>query len=225
MDIQVQELPLFPLDVVLFPGMVLPLHIFEDRYKTMVKRCLRQNAPFGVVLSRGTVNGLEIPYEVGTIATITESKRLTGGRYDITAVGVERFVIRALAYDTQPYIVGHVEPLEAEDADTPESRILNAQLRPKLERYLELMGTLVDRKLAVEPYPSAPMVSAFLAAILLQIPNADKQELLSIARIPDLLRHELGLLDHENMILNFMAEHREQMPALIDTVSGVFSMS
>jgi Lon protease-like protein len=225
MATQVQEVPLFPLDVVLFPGMVLPLHIFEERYKKMVKRCLRRDVPFGVVLMRGTVDGLEVPYEVGTIATIAESTRLEGGRYNITVVGVERFVIRSLAYDIEPYLVGQVEPLVTRDADSVEAHFLSAQLRPSLEKYLALLGTVIDRSFTVEPYPESPVASAFLTAILLQIPNPEKQALLAISSIPEILREEIRLLDHENMIMQFMAENREALPALVDAPTGVFSAS
>lgn len=225
MSLQVQELPLFPLDVVLFPGMMLPLHIFEERYRTMVQRCVRLGTPFGVVLTRGTVGGREVPYEVGTTATISEAQRLVGGRYEITTVGVERFVIRSIVYDAEPYLVGQVEPLETLDAETAEAQMLSAQLRPLLDRYIELLGTIIDRRFTISPYPDDPTIRAFLGAILLQVPNPEKQALLSIPRVPDLLRREMALLEHENMIMQFMAGRREHLPALVDATTGVFSLS
>ncbi len=77
-------LPLFPLNIVLFPGMVLPLHIFEPRYRLMVKRCLEQAAVFGVVLVRpGCSQGRERPHQVGTIARIMTAERLSDGRFNL----------------------------------------------------------------------------------------------------------------------------------------------
>src|SRR5947208_6359479 len=76
------ELPLFPLNVVLFPGMVLPLHIFEPRYRQMIAECVQQKTPFGVVLARPeSVPLLEEPYAVGTMADIRDLSQLEDGRY------------------------------------------------------------------------------------------------------------------------------------------------
>ena len=70
------ELPLFPLNVVLFPGMVLPLHIFEPRYRLMIRRCIEQGSPFGVVLVQpDSVQGEEHPYQIGTLAHIMTADR------------------------------------------------------------------------------------------------------------------------------------------------------
>ena len=70
------QLPLFPLNLVLFPGMDLPLHIFEERYKSMIGDCLNQNLPFGVVLIK---EGLEVgtpaePERIGTSARILHAE-------------------------------------------------------------------------------------------------------------------------------------------------------
>jgi Lon protease-like protein len=89
----VRELPLFPLQTVLFPGMVLPLHIFEARYRTMIDLCLRENKPFGVLLIRDghEVGGPAITYRMGTSAYITQAETLPDGRINILSVGYQRF--------------------------------------------------------------------------------------------------------------------------------------
>ena len=73
------ELPIFPLGTVLFPGMPLPLHIFEERYKRMIGRCLDGDRAFGVTLLKSgrEVGGPAIPHEVGTIARIVQAGRST----------------------------------------------------------------------------------------------------------------------------------------------------
>ncbi|HEY6286781.1 MAG TPA: LON peptidase substrate-binding domain-containing protein, partial [Ktedonobacteraceae bacterium] len=88
------ELPLFPLDVVLFPGEDLPLHIFEPRYRLMINECYEQKKPFGIVLRRPNSEHLkEEPYSVGTMAEIEVLDRLEDGRMNLIARGLQRFRI------------------------------------------------------------------------------------------------------------------------------------
>ena len=88
------DLPLFPLHAVLCPGVALPLHVFEARYKAMVERCLADQSPFGVVLIR---EGREVgPGDlavagVGTVAEIREATRYPDGRFDLLTLGTQRF--------------------------------------------------------------------------------------------------------------------------------------
>jgi Lon protease-like protein len=123
-----RELPLFPLTTVLFPGSFLPLHVFEQRYRTMIRRCLSDSQPeFGVLLIKEGDEVLEpqegvsgpghppVPYPVGTVARIVDARRLQEGRLLILCLGTERFRLRRLAQE-QPYLVGEVEPLRDEDA-------------------------------------------------------------------------------------------------------------
>ena len=87
------ELSLFPLSLVLFPGMSLPLRIFEERYKLMISECLEKDLPFGVVLIREgvEVGGLAEPHEVGTTARIIKSERQESGQYSLQTIGEKRF--------------------------------------------------------------------------------------------------------------------------------------
>jgi Lon protease-like protein len=91
----VSLLPLFPLDLVLFPGAPLPLHIFEPRYKEMIAECLQQKKPFGMV--RAKENAVA---EVGCTASIIDvSKQYEDGRLDINTEGKQRFAIVSLNHD------------------------------------------------------------------------------------------------------------------------------
>ncbi|MBI3670794.1 MAG: LON peptidase substrate-binding domain-containing protein [Acidobacteria bacterium] len=109
-----ERIPLFPLEVVLFPGTPLPLHIFEPRYKLMIRRCLENQAPFGVVLARSA--GLA---KVGCTAEIVKiMKKHEDGRMDILTMGVDPFrVIQVL--EEQAYLEGAVELLEDDTRPAP----------------------------------------------------------------------------------------------------------
>jgi Lon protease-like protein len=109
------DLPIFPLHTVLFPGIALPLHIFEPRYRLMIGRCLEAEERFGVVwIADGReVGAPEIAVAtVGTAAEIREATRYDDGRYDLTAVGMERFRIEEVFTSREPYLVARVEPVE-----------------------------------------------------------------------------------------------------------------
>ena len=89
------ELPLFPLNVVLFPGMQLPLHIFEERYKAMIGDCLEREEPFGILLIKEgpEVGGPAEPFLVGTSARILRADHLEEGRMNILTRGDRRFQV------------------------------------------------------------------------------------------------------------------------------------
>jgi Lon protease-like protein len=103
------RLPLFPLNLVLFPGQDLPLHIFEERYKDMIRECLEQDSPFGVVLIK---EGLEVgapadPERIGTSTRILRSEILDQGRINIMTKGERRFEIEEIVQRV-PHVVGRV---------------------------------------------------------------------------------------------------------------------
>ena len=102
-------LPLFPLNTVLFPHMPLPLHVFEERYRTMMRDCLDAGHSFGAVAIReGLETGPAIPYEVGTLAKIVRLDRMDDGRINLLVSGASRFRILETATD-RPYLQGRIE--------------------------------------------------------------------------------------------------------------------
>jgi len=103
-------LPLFPLGSVLFPGMLLPLHIFEPRYRLLVKRSIESDEPFGIVLIKSgpEVGGPAEPHRIGTTAKIMGSTPLPGGRSFIIARGDRRFEIGSIDAEREPYLVAQV---------------------------------------------------------------------------------------------------------------------
>ena len=136
------ELPLFPLHTVLCPGVALPLHVFEERYRAMVGRCLREDSPFGVVLIR---DGREVGggpasiAEVGTVAEIREANRFSDGRYELLVVGTRRFRIESVAVGREPYLVGTVELLDDPVGEAEAARDLTDRVTQRFVRYLGLL--------------------------------------------------------------------------------------
>jgi Lon protease-like protein len=110
-------LPMFPLGTVLFPHAVLPLHVFEPRYRVMMRHCIDGDGEFGVVLiERGSeVGGGDIRFDVGTIARIVQAAELEDGRFAVAAVGLARFqVVQWLPDD--PYPNAEIKALGEPDA-------------------------------------------------------------------------------------------------------------
>jgi Lon protease-like protein len=142
------QIPLFPLHTVLAPGIALPLHIFEERYRIMVRHCLEGSSPFGVVLIRegtevvrpGGTQSLSIA-GVGTLAEIREASRYTDGRFDLLAVGTSRFLVREVRTDVEPYLVAEVDayPDQPGDGDPDVADALAAKVTRRFVDYLRLL--------------------------------------------------------------------------------------
>jgi Lon protease-like protein len=137
------EIPLFPLHAVLCPGIVLPLHIFEERYRALVRHCLDTGEPFGVVLIR---DGLDVGTGavatfagVGAFAEIRRAGRYPDGRFDLLAAATGRFAIESVDTRKAPYLVADVTPLDDEVGDETRAERLSGAAIRRFVRYLELM--------------------------------------------------------------------------------------
>jgi Lon protease-like protein len=144
-----EMLPLFPLGTVLYPGLLLPLHIFEERYRQLVRDLLANGeAPrFGVVAIREGretgVSGVSALYPVGCTAVLRQVEKYPDGRYDIVTVGVQRF--RLLAVDESlPYLRGEVELLPEEAGDPAEAQLAARAVRPAFSAYLRALASLAQ---------------------------------------------------------------------------------
>jgi Lon protease-like protein len=170
---------MFPLGTVLLPFAHLPLHIFEPRYRALVKDVLAADGEFGVVLiERGQeVGGGDVRFSVGTVAKIMQTAELPDGRWLLDAVGTERFRITEWLPD-DPYPVAMIEALRDEPSDTEA-----AERRTAVERLLrQVLALQVELGF---PAPSAvrtldenPSVAAFEAAVLSPIGPMDTQKVL-----------------------------------------------
>jgi len=136
------ELPLFPLHTVLCPGIALPLHIFEPRYRLLIERCVARSAPFGIVLIR---QGREVGSDevaiagVGTMAEIREATKLPDGRYDILVVGSGRFTVDKVDSASEPYLIAQVTTLVDEVGDATAATALAARTMRRFVAYLQLL--------------------------------------------------------------------------------------
>jgi Lon protease-like protein len=204
-----EVLPLFPLGAVLYPGMLLPLHIFEDRYRRLVRDLLASPEPrrFGVIAIRkgretgiDGVGGLQALYEIGCTAALRRVDRLDDGRFDIVTVGAQRFRLLGLD-ESQPYLQGEVELLAEEPvapaAAGPAVRVVQAAFREYLDALTEWGGATVR----LEELPDEPSLLSFIVAAAVVVDLPVRQALLAE---PDTLRRlaaERALLSHETAML------------------------
>ena len=134
------DLPLFPLHTVLCPGIALPLHIFEPRYRLMVQRCLAADLPFGVVWirdGREVGSGSMAVASVGTMAEIREADLLADGRFELVSVGTRRFRLEEAFTDREPYLVGRVEPIDEVVLDDERAARLARLVTRRFVRYVD----------------------------------------------------------------------------------------
>ena len=207
------ELPLFPLHVVLYPGRPLPIHVFEPRYREMLEDCLATDRRFGVIairFGRAERGGADV-YRVGTVAEVLRVERLDDGRSNIVTRGAERFRIKQLLRD-RAYMRAEVELLDEEPAAAGLAHLV-AAVRHHLEVYLEDIGA--GRELAGK-LPANPAALAWLAACAAELQLSEQQQLLEIDSLAERLRITLRLLRREHSLmrrLGHIAILRPQNPA------------
>ena len=202
------ELPLFPLNTVLFPGMPLMLHIFEDRYKQMISYCLEEELPFGVVLIRDgkeALGPLAEPHSIGCTARIVEVQKLSEGRMNLTSVGERRFRIISLDYDSA-YLIGKVAYYPFNEGDPGQLLQAAGNLAPKVRQYMQILNEVEGLELDPDNLPKDPLILAHLSAVLLQIPAEVKQDLLTSASAFDLLDKSNQVYRREIAFLRAMVD-------------------
>jgi Lon protease-like protein len=199
---QPDRLALFPLNLVLFPGEPLPLHIFEPRYRRMVRECLDRKVPFGMLLALS--DGLA---HVGCTAEILEvTKRYEDGRMDILAVGRQRFRIVDLFSD-DPLLEGTVDYLM--DEESP----LDQRKRKDLIELYEVCHTLLFSGMPRNLEESQPELISFAISGVLPIDLLWKQQILE-------LRSEAERQDRLLGYLREWAPHLQQVETLRHRTAG-----
>ena len=205
-------MPMFPLGSVLFPSLVLPLHIFEPRYRALIRDVLDGDGEFGVCLiERGAeVGGDDVRTAVGTAAQVHEAEELPDGRWAVVAVGIRRIRVERWLPD-DPYPRAEVvdlpdpEPSDSEVEGLPE---VVARLRTALARAAELGDAAVPATIELS---TDPVLVSHQASALAPIATIDQHALLAAETVGLRLARLRGLLDEaiEVLDLRLAAEHRD----------------
>jgi uncharacterized protein len=193
---ETERLRLFPLNTVLFPGAVLNLHVFEERYRRMIAECLDANEAFGVVLIRDGEEAGDpdvTPHDVGTTAEISEVTPLPAGRYHISTTGGRRFRIARIV-SREPYLTAEVEFLDDDDGDEDAraSELTHRVLR-EFREYVRLLVAFSGNASEVD-VPHDPVDASYVVGDALQVADALKQRLLELRTAQARLAAELGFL-------------------------------
>jgi Lon protease-like protein len=173
------ELPLFPLNTVLFPGATLPLHIFEERYKQMISACIDEHRPFGVLLIRKgfEVGDLAEPFEIGTTAHIARVDELEEGKLNLLCLGGKRFRTVKVT-GNEPYLIGEVEFLETTATDDPQAKELGDDAGSLFAEYVRLYLAMSNQWARSIEMPGEPDELADFIASRLGVNPRTKQQLL-----------------------------------------------
>jgi uncharacterized protein len=199
-------LPLFPLGAVLYPGMLLPLHIFEERYRQLVRDLLEQPEPreFGVIAIRKGretgIDGVHSLYEIGCTATLRRVDELQGGQFDLVTVGTRRF--RLLALDqTLPYLQGEIELLAENAVDQAAAAPYVHAVQVAFRAYLDALTERGGATVRIEELPSEAVLLSFVVAATMVIDLPERQALLEESDTVRRLGAERALLARETAML------------------------
>ena len=204
-----ETIPLFPLGTVLFPGMMLPLRIFEPRYRALMERLLAlpDGTPreFGVVAIRQGwevgVDGVSALYPVGCTARLRRVEQFEDGTYEIVTVGFERFRIESLEPDAEPYLEAKVERLPTELGSPAEAEVLAQSVTAVFRDYIGALAGSRVTDFELPDLPQDPLLLSALVAVTAQLELGDRQSVLAARDGVARLRAELRLLRTEATML------------------------
>lgn len=204
-----RQLPLFPLHAVLFPTMVLPIRIFEERYKAMLRACLDSDSRFGVVLIKEghEVGAPAVPYEVGTIARIRRVTPIDDGQFNLSVMGERRFHILE-TIQREPYIKATVRFHEEQignPSPTPEEIGIFRQI---LEQYIRTLLGLRGGWVREVSAPTDPVALSFYTAAVLRGDNIERQRILEASTARERLTLLTPLLHREHQRTRAVLEER-----------------
>jgi uncharacterized protein len=200
------QLPLFPLGTVLLPGLVLPLHIFEDRYRQLVRDLLDGPEPrqFGVIAIRHGretgIDGVQALYEIGCTAEVRQVEEYESGEFDLVAVGTKRFRLTAIQ-GADPYLIGQVEVLPDEQENDPAAMDAVAAVQEAFMHYLDALSAQSGRRVGLPELPAEPLLLSYLVAASIVVDLPDRQLLLAEPDAARRLAAERSLLARETRML------------------------
>ncbi len=194
-DFSVRELPLFPLpDVVLFPQQLLPLHIFESRYRMLLQTVLETDKRFGIVRINPETGEMA---EIGCCAEVLQHQTADDGRSYIVTLGQQRFRLLNITRET-PYRTAMVSWLEDEPVeDAPQLNNLRDQVDAALKDVVSLTAKLQNREVELpDDLPDLPRELSFWIGAHLDQAAAEQQSLLELTDTQERLERQFELLDH-----------------------------
>jgi len=193
----VTELPLFPLAVVLFPGVPLPLHIFEPRYRQMLEDIKASNGMFGLSYFDPTSSATEIPPagHIGCVAEVTETQSFPDGRSNILTVGIVRYRIDSYVERGAPYLVARISFFEDDEEDDTLLADSAREVADTFTRIAQAVRTINDERASLPDISDTePQRLSFLVAAAMEIEADVKQELLELRSTSERLQRLRGML-------------------------------
>jgi ATP-dependent Lon protease len=193
----ITDLPVFPLPVVLFPGVPLPLHIFEPRYRQMLKDIRVTNNLFCVAHFDPSTTEHEVPPagHVGCVAEVTETQTFPDGRSNILTLGLIRYRIESYLERGDPYLVAHVSYFEDDEEDQAALIISAREVAETFTRIAQAVRTLNDERSTLPDITNTePQRLSFLVAAAMEIDADVKQELLELTSTSVRLERLRGML-------------------------------
>jgi Lon protease-like protein len=207
----VERLPLFPLPVVLFPGTRMPLHIFEPRYRRMLRDCMEGDRRFGLIYR--SEDDLEVVPSAGTIgciARVDNVETLPDGRSNIIVDGVSRFLLHTVAQSSSAYLVAEVAPFVDDDEPVPQLTALALRLGELFADAAVAAQSISDDSSSPIQLPDDPRQIAFTAAAAIELDAPVRQRILSSSSPSGRIREIITLLDASLPSLKERAEVHER---------------
>jgi Lon protease-like protein len=202
-----EVIPLFPLSAVVFPGLLLPLNVFEPRYRQLVQDLLARpedERVFGVVAIRSGrevgVDGASELYEVGCTALVRRIEPQEDGRYHLVTTGARRFRLGARDTASTPYLRAEVEWIDEALGDADPGG-LRDRLGTTFRDYLAALGAARGVEIGIPELPDDLTVLSYLVAATVVAEPSDKQALLEATTTADRVEAELVLLRRETGLL------------------------
>jgi len=193
----VRELPLFPLPLVLFPGMPMPLHIFEERYRKMLADIRAGNNLFGLSYFDSDSSDKDVPPagHIGCVAEVTETQALPDGRSNVLAVGVVRYQVEAYVERGDPYLVVRANYFEDDEEDEAALAAKSREVAATFMRVANAIRVINDERGNLPDISDTdPQKLSFLVAAAMEIEVETKQELLELRSTTERLSRLRDLL-------------------------------
>jgi Lon protease-like protein len=212
----VTELPIFPLPVVLFPGVPLPLHIFEPRYRQMLKDIRLANNLFGVAYfdQNSSENAVPPAGHAGCVAEVTETQTLPDGRSNILTVGVVRYRIESYVERGDPYLVAKISYFEDDEEDEAVLAGPTKEVAEAFTRIAQAVRTINDERTNLPDISNTePQRLSFLVAAAMELDADVKQEMLE-------LRSTFARLERLRSMLSLAVKGYEERARIHELAKG-----